>query len=197
MMEDELIRIWQSSVNEEQIKFQKSRLIMDVQSNLDRFDRAVKYRDLTEIVGAILMIPLFTYQVYAIPFPLSKIASALIVIWLAYVIYRLRQAREYKPTPLTETYIDYLHKSREYLQIQKRLSDTVTYWYILPSISASLLFIIGGYLGGRIGTQTFIIIIIGAIVLGIGLYLWTMWLLKKYLLPKLEKLDELIEVMEE
>ncbi len=196
-MEDELIRIWQSSANEEQLKFQKSRLILDVQSNLNRFDRAVKYRDLTEIVGAILMIPLFAYQVYAIPFPLSKIASALIVLWLAYVIFRLRRARKYQPSAFTETYKDYLHKSREYLQIQKRLGDSVLYWYILPSLSSAALFIIGGYLGGRINTQTFIIMLIGAVLLGIGLYLWTKFLARRYLLPKLRKLNQLIKVMEE
>lgn len=197
MMEDELIKIWQSSPNQERIKFEKSRLILDMQSNLDRFHRAVKLRDLTEIGAAILGIPIFAYQVYAIPFPLSKIASGLIVLWVLYVIYRLRSAKKHKPGNYTETYIDYLRKSGKYIGVQKRLSDTLLYWYILPCSSAVVLFIIGGHLGGRTDTRTFIIMILGIMVMGVSIYLWNKRAIKKYIIPKQRKIEELLKVMEE
>ena len=48
MIEDELVKIWQSSPNQERVKFEKSRLMIDVQSSLDRLHRFVKYRDLMD-----------------------------------------------------------------------------------------------------------------------------------------------------
>lgn len=197
MIEDELIKIWQSSPNQERIKFEKSKLMMDVQSNLDRFHRAVKIRDITEIGAAILGIPFFAYQVYAIPFPLSKIASGLIVLWSIYVIYRLRRAKRNKPGNYTETYIDYLRKSKKYLGIQKKLSDSLLYWYILPCLFAVVLFSLGAYLGGRADKQVFIRMIIIVIVTGVGVYLWNKRAIKKQITPRLKKIDELLQVMEE
>jgi hypothetical protein len=197
MMEDELIKIWHSSPNQERIKFENSRLILDMQTNLDRFHRAVKIRDLTEIGAAILVIPIFVYQVYAIPFPLSKIASGLIVVWVVYVIYLLRRAKKHKPGNYTETYIDYLHKSRKYIGVQKKLSNTILYWYILPSSFAAILFIIGGHVGGRIDTRSLIIMILGIVVMGVGIYLWNKRAIRKFIIPKQEKIKELLKVMKE
>lgn len=196
MIEDELIKIWQSSPKVEQIKFEKSRLMLDVQSSLNRLDKKIKFRDLTEISLAILVIPIFTYQVYAIPFPLSKIASVLIVLWLFYVIFRLRRSKKHKPSSFTETYIDYLHKSKKYLYIQKRLLDTVFYWYIFPCLFAVVLFIIGASLGGRFGILKLIVIIIGVICLGIGVYFLNKRAVRREFTPRLKKIDELIKALE-
>ena len=196
-MEDELIKIWQSSPNRERIKFEKSRLILEVRSNLDRFHRAVKIRDITETDAAIFGIPFFAYQVYAIPFQLSKIASGLIVLWLIYVIYRLRRAKRNKPGNYSDTYIDYLRKSKKYLGIQKKLSDSLLYWYILPCLFAVVLFILGAYLGGRADKQVFMRMIIFVIATGVAVFLWNRRAIKKQITPRLKKIDELLQVMEE
>lgn len=196
-MEDELIKIWQSSPNQEQIKFEKSKLIIDVQSSLDRLHKAIKYRDLMETVPAILLIPMFAYQVYAIPFMLSKIASIWIVLWIAYVVFRLRRAKKNKPGAFTESYINYLHESKKYLLVQKNLLDNIFYWYISPGLFGVILFIIGASLGGRFGFLKLLFIIVGVICLGIGVYFLNKRAVKRELDPRLRKIDELIKVMEE
>lgn len=143
MIEDELITIWQSSPKVEQIKFEKSRLIIDLQSSLDSFHKAVKYRDLREIIPAIVMIPLLAHATYTTPHTLSKIGAALGTIWCIYVIFRLTKAKKHKPSAFSENYISYLNKTREYLIVQKQLLDTVLYWYILPSCTGIILFFLG------------------------------------------------------
>src|SRR5258708_35179683 len=115
MMEEELIKIWQSSLNQERVKFEKSRLMIDMQSSVDRLHRGIKYRDLGERIGAMIGMPVFAYYAYHIPFTLTKIASVLIILWDAYVIIRLRNAKKHKPSALTETYRKHLFKSRDYL----------------------------------------------------------------------------------
>jgi len=72
MMEEELTRIWQSSANEERLKFEKSRLIMDVQLSLDRIHKYIRYRDLSELIGATIVVPVFVYGAYIVPPTLSK-----------------------------------------------------------------------------------------------------------------------------
>ena len=52
MIEDELIKIWQSSSNEERIKFEKSKLMIELQSSLDRLNRRWKFGVRVEIVAA-------------------------------------------------------------------------------------------------------------------------------------------------
>jgi len=93
MMEEELIKIWQSSPNQERIKFEKSRLIIEVQTGMDRVHRKIKFRDMSEQLAIVLVVPVFIYSAVTSPYLLSKIASILIVAWGIFVAIRLRAAR--------------------------------------------------------------------------------------------------------
>ena len=194
-MEDELIKIWKSSPNQERIKFEKSRLMIDMQSSLDRFHRAIRNRDIAETIAAIIVIPVFAYYAYIIPHVLTKIASVLIALWAVYVVTKLREARKSQPGAFTATYQEYLYKTKEYLIVQKKLLDTVLYWYLIPGFILILLFL-AGFMGVpekhnyiiRMGTSSF--------VLGIFVYILNRRAVKKRIMPRLEKVDELIKVME-
>lgn len=194
-MEDELVKIWQSSPNQERVKFEKSRLMIDVQSSMDRLDRHIRYRDLKEQIAVALVIPFFAYTAYEIPHTLSKIASILIIGWGMYIFVKLRNAKKHKPSAFTETYLEYLHKTRHYLEIQKELLDSVLYWYILPGITLTMMFVLG-FLGIP-GKSKFIInMAILNVVLAIVTYVLNKRSVKKQYTPRLAKLDELIKVME-
>lgn len=195
MTEDELVKIWQSSPNQERVKFEKSRLMIDVQSSLDRFHKSIRNRDLIETIAAIIVVPVFAFYAFIIPHTLSKIASVLIGLWAVYVVIRLRNARRHKPGAFTATYQEYLYKTREYLDVQKRLLDTVLYWYLLPGFVLILLFL-AGFMGIP-EKETYIIRTgTGAAVLGVFAYFLNRRAAKKHILPRLEKVDELIKVIE-
>lgn len=193
-MEDELIKIWQSSPNQERVKFEKSRLMMEVQSTLDDLHKKIKYRDAMEQIAVIVGIPIFAYYAYHIPFVLTKIASVLIIFWGIFVIIQIRRAKRYKPSAFTETYLEYLYKTREYLKIQKQLLDSVLYWYILPAMTLIFLFILGPGIAGRLPK----IVKMGVINVAIAAatYFLNKSAVKKQLIPRLEKIDALIKVME-
>jgi len=194
MIEDELVKIWQSSPNQERVKFEKSRLMIEVQSTVDHLHRKIKYRDLGEQIGAMIGIPVFAYYAYSIPFLLTKIASVLIILWGVFVIIRLRNAKKYKPSAFTETYLEYLYQTREYLKIQKRLVENVLYWYILPVMILMFMFILGPGLEGRLPK----IVKVGVLAMAVGLatYFLNKRVVKKQFIPRLEKIDELITVLE-
>ena len=193
MMEDELIKIWQSSPNKERIKFEKSKLMIDVQSSLDRFHRTIKYRDLMETIPGIIIIPIFVYIAYTIPFTLSKIGAIWIILSIIYIIIRLQKAKKIRPSSFTETYRDYLIKTKEYLFIQKKLLDTVIYWYFSPIAIGIVLFSIGAINN----IKDLLVNLGGLIVSGIIVYILNKRAIKKQITPRLKKIDELLKVMEE
>jgi hypothetical protein len=191
MMEEELIKIWQSSPNQERIKFEKSRLIIDVQSSMDHFHKKIKYRDLRELIAAIIVIPIFAYITYAIPFMLSKIASVLTIAWAIYIIIHLRNARKHKPSAFSEAYLEYLYKTKDYLTIQKQLLDSVLYWYIFPGITLTMLFVIGIGVPAKIMRMAIL-----NVVLAVATYVLNKRAVKKQIMPRLLKVNELISMME-
>jgi len=195
MTEDELVKIWQSSPKLERVKFEKSRLMIDVQSKLDDFNKKIKYRDLREVIAFVIVAPVFAYYIYSVPFMLTKVASALIIICGIFVVVRLRNAKKHLPAKFTETYLEYLSKSRKYIELQKRMLDTVLYWYILPFWASLSLFVAGfkdvpGKLPWIIQTESM------NVALGVAIYFLNKYAVKKSIVPVLRKIDELIKTLE-
>lgn len=194
-MEEELIKIWQSSPNQERIKFDKSRLMIEVESSMDQFHKKIKFRDLLEQVAIVAVSPVFAYYAYSVPYVLSKIASVMIILWGFYVFIRLQNAKKHKPGTFTETYLQYLYKTREYLNVQKELLDNILYWYILPAMSIASIFL-AGFIGvpGKLEyiVKTWLFGAVG----GAAIYYLNKRGVQKELVPRLTKVDELINLME-
>ena len=196
MMEDELIKIWQSSPNQEKIKFEKSKLIIEVQSSLDRIQRSWKYMIIRETIAAIIAIPAFLFITYNVPYTISKIGSIWIVLAVIYILIRLKSAKKHKPTDLTETYIDYLYKTKDYLNAQKKLLDTVLYWYVLPVFPGYVLILLG-FIHIPEKRKIIIIAALAFVVMAILAYILNKRGVRKEFDPRLKKIDELIQVLEE
>lgn len=197
MMEDELIKIWQSSTKVEQVKFEKSRLMLDMQTSLDRFHRLVKYGIFIEQFAAFTIVPVFLFYIYFVPPVLSKIASFLIALWAIWYMIRLRNVKKGKPKSVTLNYLDYLKKNQSYLKLLKNMGDTVIYWYVLPPLTGYFLFIIGFSVDGIIEYRFLTKLILVGIATGIATYFYSRWIVKKIYSPRLKKIDELIKVLEE
>ncbi len=193
MIEQELINIWKYSSKQEQVKFDKSKLLIDLQTNLDKIEKSLKSRDRRELIPAIVMIPVFGFIAFFIPFILSKIGAALIVLWCIYLIIRIKNLKKYKPIVPSETYLNYLYKTREYFLIQKKMLDTSLYWYILPCLTGVLLFLIGF----NMSYERLTVNIIGTIGLGAIIYIMNKRAVKKEFDPVINKIDEIINVLNE
>lgn len=193
MMENELIKIWQSSPEVEQINFEKSRLILDLESSLNWLQRSWKSMQFREIIAALFVIPIFIHMAIVAELLLVKIGATWIVLSVIYIIYRLLSIKKHKPGAVTETYLDYLYKSKDYLGIQKKLLDNVLIWYFSP-IAIGVLMIFIGYMeiNLKFYLKTLVLIASGAFV-----HFLNKWSAKKYFSPRIEKIDELIKVMEE
>ena len=194
-MEDELIKIWQSSPQTEKIKFEKSRLMLDMENSLSRINRIWKNMIIRETLASAICIPIFTYQAFMHPFTLTRIGSGLIVLTVVYIVFRLFRFKRQEPNNNSENYLDYLYSTREVLGIQKKALDNVVFWYVLPVYPGFILFLLGFV---HIPEKTNIILFTFSLLIAmtIGAHYLNKWAAKKYYAPRLQKIDELIEVME-
>ena len=166
MIEDELNKIWQSSSNQERIKFEKSKLMIELQSSLKRLDRWWNYLELSETILAVFGVFLSIFLFFKIPFILTKVALALMIICAVYLIVKYRGVKKFKPSDLEMNYLNYLKKNREYLQAQKKFLRTYIYWGILPVYPIMVLFTISVWAK----TPMYLIILINVAAIGIGIY---------------------------
>lgn len=195
MIEDELIQIWQSSSNQERIKFEKSKLMIELQASLKRLDRWWNYIELSETILAIFGVLLSTLLLFKIQFILTKIALALMVICAVYLIIKYRGVKKFQPSDLKNNYLNYLKKNREYLQAQKKFLKTYFYWGILPVYPIMLLFTISIWEKVPI----YLIILINVATIGIGIYGYFLnkKRVKKEITPRISRVNELINELEQ
>ncbi|MDP4678809.1 MAG: hypothetical protein NWS46_00405 [Cyclobacteriaceae bacterium] len=88
MIEDELIKIWKSSPDEEVLRLEKSRMINDIQSEANQWSKMLKSRNQFLLIIIMGMIPILGLMAYTTPFILSKIGAILILLCFTYVIIR-------------------------------------------------------------------------------------------------------------
>ncbi|WP_341215940.1 hypothetical protein [uncultured Wocania sp.] len=193
--EDELINIWQSSSNQERIKFEKSKLILEMKSSLERLHKWWNYLELFEVGLAIIGILLSVFLVIWIPFVLIKISITLIIICAVFLIIKYKNIRKFKPSDLEENYLDYLKKTREYLKAQKKFLKTYVHWGILPVYPIMLLFSIS--IWEKAPVYFIIFINIAAIGIGIHGYLLNKKRVKNEINPRIGKIDELINQLKD
>ena len=167
MKEEDLIKIWHSSPNQERVKFEKSRLMVEVHTTVDRLHGMIKSGSRRLMIATLITVPVFTFSIYIIPFTLSKIASGLAVLYWVYGFMRVRKAKKNEPKDFTGTYLEYLHKTKIFLLDQKQLIDTGIYWAIIPAISFCILFFLGLMESPLFTTTAIIALCVGYIVIGV------------------------------
>uniref|UniRef100_UPI0040572551 hypothetical protein n=1 Tax=Roseivirga sp. TaxID=1964215 RepID=UPI0040572551 len=108
------------------------------------YEKVIRNRDLREIIAAFVGIPIFAYFAYEIPFPITRVASILTVVWSVYVIYRFgKLQKSRKNEDLTQPFKIQLKNQKINMMAQHRFLDTVLYWYAGPPFLLNTLFIVG------------------------------------------------------
>jgi len=144
MIEQELKDIWRNSSQVEKIKFDLSRLLIELNNKADKLDKVIRKRDFREITASVLASILFIYLAYSVPFVIARIGCLLAVASFGYLVYRLRLNRQLKkPIDLTLSFKDQLARQRQNMEQEAKLLNTVLYWYILPPFIAQVVFILG------------------------------------------------------
>ena len=144
MLEQELKDIWKNSSQVDKIKFDLSRLMIDLNRKLNEIERNIRSRDRRESGAAIVGVLIFAYFGYVIPFPITKIACILAIAWSVYVIYKLKSVQKYKrPVDISLSFREQLENQRIHISQQVKLLNSVLYWYVLPPFIMNIIFIMG------------------------------------------------------
>lgn len=192
MIEDELINIWQSSSNQERLKFEKSKLMLELQASLGRLHRWWRYIERVNVISALITIPIFMAIVFWAPYTSVKIASVLVIVWSIYVGIRMSRIQKFKPSDLEENYLHYLEKTKVYLLAQKRMIESSLNWAMLTIYPIILLFFVDLWeipLARCMAVGTFLALV------GVGVYEYyrSKRRVKNEILPRIHNIDTLIK----
>lgn len=192
MIEDELIKIWQSSSNQERIKFQKSKLMIELESSLRRLHRWWNYLEQVNVISAIVSVLAFVFIVFMAPYTSVKIASVFIILWSIYVGIRMSRIKKLKPNDLEESYLAYLEKTRAYLLAQKRMLETSLNWVILTIYPILLLSFVDLW---EIKLARYVAVFAFLALVGIGIYEYfrSKRRVTTQIMPRINRIDELIK----
>ena len=194
MLEQELKNIWQNSPQKEIIKFEKSKLLIDLNHNISKFEKAIRNRNIREIGSALFVFAVFGYYAYLYSHPLAKIGAIIISLACLFIIYKLKQVqRLMKPINLTFSMKEQLIETRIYITNEKNLLDNVLYWYLLPLSFGMIIFT----MGLNMSFKRLLISVPIFIVLNIVIYIINKLTVKKKFLPLIENINLSIKEMEE
>ncbi|GAB2532530.1 hypothetical protein [Rufibacter soli] len=192
MLDQDLKNLWQNSPSRESIHVNQTLLLQQVNQEADALARKIKIRDRLEIGVALVMMPLFGVVAWFIPFALTKLGAALVVVWCGWVVSKLRKARRHGTQDPSLPLDQFLLQYRGYLQRQVQLLKGVLYWYLLPFSGCMLLFFAGFPLGARqlLGP--------GAVVLAMNVlvYFLNKLAVQKELQPQLDKVNQTLAALE-
>ena len=197
MIEDELIKIWKSSPRQEQVKFDKSRFMLDVQSSVDDFYKQMKTLFIRESMGAFIAIPMFIIYSFQAPHILTKIGFFLVAVGAGYILYITKKSKLKVPDQFNLNYVDYLHKTKVYLEDSMRKRKAVVFWYLAPIVLPLWMAVLGEYLDNPDALNYMIITIGVSILASIGIYFMNRRSAQKFVAPKLEKVNSLIQELKE
>ena len=196
MIEDELIKIWQSSSNQERVKFEKSKLMLELDSSLERFHSWWKNMERVNVISGWVTVLGFIPGIIWVPYTSMKIASALIIVWVIYIATRGRSVKKFKPSDLEANYLQYLEKTRTYLLAQKRLIETSLNWRVLTILPIYLSFFVSIWdkpLARYVAVISFLALV-GTMIYS---YYKSKRIVKNKINPRITRVDELIKRLKE
>ena len=144
MLEQEIKDIWSNSSRTAKLSIDTSQLVEELNTKVASIQKKIRIRDNTEIYASVIGILIFGYLSYEIPFPITKAACALSIIWFVFVIFKFRKSKIQKTkSNLHLSLTEQLEQQKVTMKLQLDLLDSATYWYTIPPFIINLIFIFG------------------------------------------------------
>lgn len=144
MIEQELKEIWKHAPEQERIRFDVSKLLIDLDSKLEKLNSAIKRRDRSDLIVSIISIPMFAALFFVVPFPMTKVGILLGLLGFLWNILKRRNHMLQKlPGDPSQPFRQQLENQRTNLIQEARMMDTVLYWMLLPGFIPFAISILG------------------------------------------------------
>lgn len=144
MLEQEIKNIWNNSSQTEHISIETSQLVKELNVKMSRIQNVIKKRDIREISASVIGMLIFMYLLYEIPFPITKLACVMSIIWFAFIIIKFRKSKTQNiKSQLDLSIKGQLSHQKDAMQYQADLLNSVAYWYAIPPFIINCVFLYG------------------------------------------------------
>jgi hypothetical protein len=144
MREEDLKNIWNNSTQVPEISIDVHSLIDEMNIKISSLQKKIRLRDIREIAASIIGIIIYSYLLYEVPFPLTKLASILSILWFITVILLFTKSRlDNAENGLLLSVQEQLVQQKNLMCKQVKLINLAAYWYSIPSFIINLIFIVG------------------------------------------------------
>lgn len=144
MNENKLKEAWEQLVSDkEKISFKSPNLRIDMEREINNFEKRIKLRDRREIIVAACFL-LCSITLAIISNGYERLGAIFISVYLVWVIYYLTKAKNQQPSfSISKSIKTQLIEYKSYVLLQQRLVKNVLYWYLLPLIPGVVFFCLG------------------------------------------------------
>lgn len=144
MLEQELKDIWNNASQTAQISIETNQLVEELNAKVSNLQKKIRTRDVREISASVIGILLFSYLLYEIPFPITKVACGLAIAWFVFVILKFRKSKiQNIKTDFSLSLTEQLKNQKTMMVQQAKLLDSALYWYAIPPFIMNFIFILG------------------------------------------------------
>ena len=139
---DKFREAWKAEASQIQVTFDADTLTREVQQSQNAFRSMIYWRDLREIVVALVMIPMWIVMGYCTSSPWTWYLSVPVLIWIAGFFLVDRIIHPQRASGPGEELLFYVKESLAQVEHQIWLLRNIFWWYLLPpSISLAAFFI--------------------------------------------------------
>lgn len=144
MLEQELKDIWNNASRTTEISIETSQLVDELNTKINSIQKSIRRRDSIEISASIIGILFFGFLIFEIPFPITKVACGLAIVWFVFVILKFRKSKTQNiKTDFSLVLTEQLNHQKYMMTQQAKLLDSALYWYAIPPFIMNFIFILG------------------------------------------------------
>jgi Ca2+/Na+ antiporter len=139
---DDLKAGWKAEVKQSSAAIDLTNVIKSIEKETSKLDRTVKRRDILEISIAILLIPVWVWQLFVVDNLIQIIGLLVAIFACLFIPYKMIKAKQVEPQK-DNSVLAFLEVEKIKLENQKKLLESIAVWYIAPLMLAIVLFTAG------------------------------------------------------
>lgn len=196
---DDLKTSWKKEIEQPENKQDLSDLVKSLRKETSKLDKSVKRRDFIEISIALMLIPVWIWQLFVVTSLMQTIALWILIIACIFIPYKMTKAKQVD-APKDNSVMAFLEVEKVKLESQKKLLESIAVWYISPLMLGIILFTAGATVDEagipQINEQLAIYYFFCAL-LSVGVYWLNKRGAKKQFTPLLDKVNQRIKELTE
>lgn len=139
---DDLKAGWKTEIETTESKQDLTQIIHALEKETYKIDKSVKRRDFLEISIALLLIPVWVWQLFVVTGLMQTIALWILIIACLFIPYKMNKAKKIEAAK-DNSVLAYLGVEKIKLENQKKLLESIAVWYISPLMLGIVLFTAG------------------------------------------------------